>query len=213
MTMDNKALTSALGQAEGAEITLVVNQVKTEELSTKQQKKLENKKVGMVITAQLLSDGQPIWTKDDNKNTNKDGSITISVPFTPPAGTKGENFSVWFIDDEGEMTKMPTKFQNGKLVFTTWHLSEYVALENEAPAPEATEPTTPSTEATEPSTEATTPSTRTEATTPSTEASKPSTGNNPSTGDTMRPALFGTLMVISLLAAAMVLILRKKIKV
>lgn len=204
--LDNKALQSLLDQAEGTDITLVVEQVKAETLTDKQQKQLKNKKVGLIISAQLLSDGKAIWTQDDNQNANKDGSITISVPFTPPEGTKGEHFSIYYVDDDGNMTKMPTKFVDGALQFTTWHFSDYVALEDEEP-----EATAPGTGSNTPEPEPTTP--ETEPTTPETEATKPDDGivnDNPQTGDLQQPVLFAGLMLTCALAVVMLIVLRKK---
>lgn len=173
--LDTKTLETLAQKAEGATITLSVELVETTTLTEKQQKALANKKVGAVLTAQILSDGEYIGDFEG-------GSVTVSIPFTPPEGKNGNSFAVYYVDDDGNMEKMKTSFANDELTFTTKHFSDYVAMEEE---PEATEP-----EATEP--ETTTPPAVT-----------------PPTGDSF---MLLPIMLVCVISAVAILVLFKKRK-
>ena len=129
--MDAKTLEAIAKQADGATITLSIEQVEAKTLNAKQQKVLEYVKVNTVLTAQILSDGKYIGDFEG-------GSVAITVPFTPPEGKDGSSFTVWYVSDDGELEKMKSSYKDGKLSFTTKHFSDYVILEGEPASNPAT---------------------------------------------------------------------------
>lgn len=131
VTMDAKTLEAIAKQADGATITLSIEQVEAKTLNAKQQKVLEYVKVNTVLTAQILSDGKYIGDFEG-------GSVAITVPFTPPEGKDGSSFTVWYVSDDGELEKMKSSYKDGKLSFTTKHFSDYVILEGEPASNPAT---------------------------------------------------------------------------
>ena len=121
VTLDTKALEAIAEQAEGASITLSVEQVATTTLTEKQQAVLKDKDVDLVLTALVLSDGEPI-------GDFKGGSVTVAVPFELPAGDNAEDYNVWYVANDGTMEKMDTSYADGMLLFITKHFSDYVVI-------------------------------------------------------------------------------------
>jgi len=124
VAMDTAALEAISQQAAGSTVTLSVEKVQEDTLTAAQQTALQGKQVDLVLTALVLSDGEPI-------GDFKGGSVTVSVPFTLPAGAKAEDYAVWYVAEDGTMTKMDTTYANGKLSFVTGHFSDYVVLKSE----------------------------------------------------------------------------------
>lgn len=124
VTMDAKTLAAIIDQAEGETISLEVVSIAHDELLEKQQVALKDKTVGFILSANLYSNGKKI-------GDFKGGSVTVSVPFTPEEGKKGENFQIYYVDDEGQTEKMPTSYAEGWITFSTKHFSDYVAIEEE----------------------------------------------------------------------------------
>ena len=121
VTMDAAALEAVVGQAAGIGFTLSVENIQEEELSQEQQTALEGKKVDLVLNAQILSAGEPI-------SDFQGGSVTVAVPFAVPAGADAEDYSIWYVADDGSMEPMETRYEDGKLIFTTTHFSDYVVI-------------------------------------------------------------------------------------
>ncbi|MBR6772327.1 MAG: hypothetical protein IKM29_02925 [Clostridia bacterium] len=136
VTMDSKTMAAVAEQSEGETLTLKVEKVETETLTEAQQAAVEDKEVAVVITATMMSNNKAI-------SDFKGGVVTISVPFTVPAGAKAEDFKVYYLDDNGNLTAHDTKYENGCLIFTTTHFSDYVvvntAAEGDAPNTGASE--------------------------------------------------------------------------
>lgn len=135
VTVNTEALEAVSKQAEGEKVSLVVKEVKTETLTAAQKKTVEKLEVAVTITAELICQktGEKIWTEDTNK-AEKTGNIKVEIPFTPAAGTKGSDYTVVYIDDNGNATKVNTTFVNNCLVFELEHFSDYVII-NETKTP------------------------------------------------------------------------------
>ena len=125
VTMDSKTMAAVAEQSEGETLTLKVEKVETETLTETQQAAVEDKEVAVVITATMMSNNKAI-------SDFKGGVVTISVPFTVPAGAKAEDFKVYYLDDNGNLTAHDTKYENGCLIFTTTHFSDYVVVNTAA---------------------------------------------------------------------------------
>ena len=71
-------------------------------------------------------------TDADGKNVFEggSGSATISVDFEAPS--EGKEIHVYYVQEDGTKTRVPAKYENGKLIFTVEHFSEYLAIEENA---------------------------------------------------------------------------------
>jgi len=132
VTLDSKALEAVAEQVGSAEVTLVVEEIETAELNKVQQNIVKNRPVEMIISAELVGG-------DTSVHDFQGGSVTIKLPFTPKEGTKGNDYSILYVADNGKIEKIKTTYVDGHLVFTLTHFSEYVVV-NEQVAEEITKP-------------------------------------------------------------------------
>ena len=131
--LDSKALEAVAEQVKGTSVTLILKDIPAEELTQEQQRTLDKYTVAMVITAELIG-GDHTSVHDF-----KGGNVTVHLPFTPPAGTNGSDYTVLYVADDGTTEKIPTRYENGELVFTLKHFSDYaVALDVSDPSVPAT---------------------------------------------------------------------------
>ncbi len=143
VTLDAKAVEEVTKQAGNAtEITIEV--VKTEEkiLNKEQKEAIKDKEVAIVLSARILADGKEI------SNFNG-GKVKVEIPFTPAEGTKGSDYKIYYVADDGKVTAIPTRYVKGKLVVELEHFSEYVVVKevanagSSAPAASASTATNP----------------------------------------------------------------------
>ena len=210
VTLDKKALAAVVAQAGEAEsITLVVEEVKTEELTAKQQEAVEkvakNKTVAKIISAELL-----VQTAEGQKNIGTEadkgfggGTVTVKIPFTPETGYKGSDYVVIYVADDGTVERINTKYKDGCLVVDLKHFSDYVIV-NDA---EQSGDNAGGTDSGEAQPEETKPGVSSGT---GSGSSKPTGNAAPATGDNAN--IFGlvTLLVVSGLLAVAFLALRKK---
>lgn len=107
----------ALGQMEGesaVSITMEAGEV--------------NKEDGSVTFTLTATDakGNNVFAGGEDKT----GSATISVAFKAPE--EGKEIHVYYVQENGTKTRVPAKYENGKLIFTVEHFSEYLAIEEKA---------------------------------------------------------------------------------
>lgn len=197
VTMDTKALAAIAEQADGDTVTLVAKKFALSALSSTQQAAVKDKKVALVITAELICDqtGEKIWTNADNKNADA-GNITVKIPFTPEAGTKGTDYSVIYVADDGKTEAIPTVYKDGCLVVVLEHFSDYVIVNNA----EETDSNEGSAGESEVQPEETKPS----------DTNKPAAKPAPATGDNANIFGFTVMLMISGLLAVAFLVLRKR---
>ncbi len=119
VTLDSKALEAVAEQVKGEEVTLVIQELEHEDLTPKQQNIIKNREVAMIISAELISG-------DTSVHNFQGGNVTIRLPFTPPTGTKGDDYTIIYVADDGKIEKIKTHYENGELVFTLKHFSDYV---------------------------------------------------------------------------------------
>ncbi len=129
VTVDTDALKTVTEQAAGNTVTLVVEQVKEETLTEKQQEAVKKYDVAVTIKAEFICQetNEKIWTEDDNAE-KESGSVTVKMPFTPAEGTEGSDYTVLYIADDGTVKEIETAFVDGHLVFALEHFSEYVVV-------------------------------------------------------------------------------------
>ena len=127
VTLDSKALETVADKADGAKITLKIDEIAKTALSEKQQKAIKDIDVDVIISAEILDANGNEVSKDFGG-----GKATIKIPFTPAEGKKLGDYTIFYIADDGKMLRIPTKVVEGYLVFELEHFSEYaVALSSE----------------------------------------------------------------------------------
>ena len=125
--LDNTALNSLVGQADGSSITLDVAHVETEKLEKEQQTALEKATDKPVVFDLSLMSGTE--TIHNFKQGNTKGQLTITLPYELPTGKTASDLRVYYLNAEGKFERhrsasLDTK--TGKVKFTTTHLSTYV---------------------------------------------------------------------------------------
>ena len=124
VTMDTKALETIVTEAGDTDsIELVVEEIATEELNSKQQTAISEKKVAAVISAEILVNG-------DNVHDFDGGVVTVMIPFEIPENSSPDHYYLVYVDDMGNIEEIDTKYENGYLVAELQHFSEYVIMDN-----------------------------------------------------------------------------------
>lgn len=70
-----------------------------------------------------------VYTGGNRTSTFGDGKITVSVPYTLKPGENPDGITVWFINDDGTIEPKTASYANGKVTFTTEHLSQYLIVD------------------------------------------------------------------------------------
>ena len=134
VTLDAKAVEEVAKQAGNAtNITIEVTKTEEKTLNKEQKEAIKDKEVAIVLSAKILADGKEI------SNFNG-GKVKVEIPFTPAEGTKGSDYKVYYVADDGKVTAIPTRYVKEKLVVELEHFSEYVVVKEvatAAPAPSA----------------------------------------------------------------------------
>ncbi len=123
LVLDNAALQAVAKQAEGDTVTLMVKTIETSQLNTAQQDALKNMEVAQTLTAEMIC-------VQSNKAISdfEGGSVTVQIPFVPAEGTKGSDYKVIYVADDGSIENIATSYENGNLVVSLSHFSEYVIV-------------------------------------------------------------------------------------
>ena len=110
---DAPALTSITEQAEGENISLLLNQIDRTDLALPQRNALNSGDI--VFSIRLASGSQTIRSFG--------GAMTVTVPYSGPTPV-----AVWYLDDTGNMERLISSLDpaTGLVSFTTNHLSFYV---------------------------------------------------------------------------------------
>ena len=134
VTLDAKAVEEVAKQA-GTATNITIEVTKTEEktLNKEQKEAIKDKEVAIVLSAKILADGNEI-------SKFNGGKVKVEIPFTPAEGTKGSDYKVYYVADDGKVEAIPTRYVKEKLVVELEHFSEYVVVKEvatAAPAPSA----------------------------------------------------------------------------
>lgn len=122
VTFDKTAISAVNQQAGNSAVTLVAKAVEKTVLNAPQKEALEKAKVHQYISLEANA-GQTKISEFGG------GKVTVSVPFTLPAGKTGADFVVAYVADNGKVTQMPTTYKDGVISFETTHFSSYVIAE------------------------------------------------------------------------------------
>lgn len=133
VVLDSKTLETLVDQAKGSQIELVVADTEQKKLNTAQQTTLDQYQVATTFEAYFISNGERIH--DFNG-----GKAAVSIAFTPEAGRDSSFYHMVYVADDGKLTRYKTKYQNGKLMFTTTHFSDYAVIYDTNEKNESEEP-------------------------------------------------------------------------
>lgn len=121
VSFDKTAISSIGEQAGQAAVTIVAKEIEKTALNDKQKGALEKKEVVSCLSLEAYADTAKITDFGG-------GKVTVSVPFELPKDTKGDQYYVAYVADDGTITAMPTQYKDGVLSFETTHFSHYVVL-------------------------------------------------------------------------------------
>ena len=116
VALDNTALDALVEQATGSTVVLEVTPVDSDELTAVQQEAVGE---APVVDLSMVSDGVVIHNYNN-------GVITVTLPYTLKDGQNAADVRVYYLDDNGALTPCRTTYADGKVTFTTTHLSKYV---------------------------------------------------------------------------------------
>ena len=124
VVLDADTLKTLAQDAKGTDIRLVVEDTEHKNLNTTQQTALKNHQVAATFEAYFVSGGQRI-------HDFKGGSAVVFVKFTPQAGKDANYYHMVYVSDDGKLTRYKTKYENGMLMFTAMHFSDYAIIYDE----------------------------------------------------------------------------------
>jgi hypothetical protein len=116
-----KAITSQI-EHDSPYVLFSVEQVDVSKLNASQSKALKNKNIVAVISAEIVANGKVI-------HNFSGGEVTIQVPFTPEKGN-GSQYRIVFVSDDGSIEKVDSHYENGYMVGTLKHFSNYVIVKD-----------------------------------------------------------------------------------
>jgi len=119
ITLDKGALAAVDGKGD---VKLSVETVDNSKLTDTQRTALgAQAETAFVVDVNVYTDG-------NRTSTFGDGKITVSVPYTLKSGENPGSITVWFINDDGTIEPKTASYANGKVTFTTEHLSQYLIV-------------------------------------------------------------------------------------
>lgn len=125
VTLDAKTVATVAEEAKDAtKVTIEVIKEETKVLNTAQKEAVKDKKVEVVISAKILADGKEI-------SDFKGGKVTVEIPFKPAEGLNASDYKFVYIDDNGKVTEIPSKYFDGVMVVELEHFSEYAIVREE----------------------------------------------------------------------------------
>ena len=204
VTFDQDALNTIAQEAAGQNVTLELAPASG---LTQEQQDIIGDNVAIDLTLRL----------GDTLISQFNGEAKVTVPFVLAGDKDAADVEVYYVAEDGELTKCASRYADGMVEFTTRHFSTYMVTYAEELPEETVPPTTeetvpPATEETvPPTTEDTMPPTTDEPSTeaPTTEGTKDPNGPA-QTGDTTPVALLLGLMITGVAGVAFSLVYSKK---
>ncbi|BAL01289.1 putative surface layer protein [Oscillibacter valericigenes Sjm18-20] len=119
VTLDQNALAAVDGKGD---VKLSVETVDNSKLTDTQKSVLGNQTdTAFVVDVNVYAGGS-------RTSTFGEGKITVAVPYTLKPGENADSITVWFINDDGTIEPKTASYANGKVTFTTEHLSQYLIV-------------------------------------------------------------------------------------
>ena len=119
VTLDKAALASV---ADKGDISFSVETVSSAKY-TDAQKEILGIQAGSAVVVDVN-----VYAGGVKTGTFGDGKITISLPYTLKSGENADSITVWFVKDDGTIEPKTASYANGKVTFTTEHLSQYLIV-------------------------------------------------------------------------------------
>ncbi len=117
VTLDKTALDSV---ADKGGVSLSVESVNNSKLTGAQRAALGSQAdSATVVDVDLYAGGSRI-------STFSGGTLRVSVPYTLKSGETPDGITVWFINDDGTIEPKTASYADGRVTFTTEHLSRYL---------------------------------------------------------------------------------------
>lgn len=196
VTFDQDALNTIAQEAVGQNVTLELEPAND---LTQEQQDIIGDNVAIDLTLRL----------GDTLISQFNGEAKVTVPFVLAGDKDAADVEVYYVAEDGELTKCSSRYADGLVEFTTRHFSTYMVTYAEELPEETVPPTTE--ETVPPTTEDTVPPTTDE---PSTEAPTTEGNKDPNgpaqTGDTTPVALLLGLMITGVAGVAFSLVYSKK---
>lgn len=196
VTFDQDALNTIAQEAAGQNVTLELAPASG---LTQEQQDIIGDNVAIDLTLRL----------GDTLISQFNGEAKVTVPFVLAGDKDAADVVVYYVAEDGELTKCASRYADGLVEFTTRHFSTYMVTYAEELPEETVPPTTE--ETVPPTTEDTVPPTTDEPSTeaPTTEGTKDPNGPA-QTGDTTPVALLLGLMITGVAGVAFSLVYSKK---
>lgn len=196
VTFDQDALNTIAEEAAGQNVTLELEPASG---LTQEQQDIIGNNVAIDLTLRL----------GDTLISQFNGEAKVTVPFVLAGDKDAADVEVYYVAENGQLTKCASRYADGLVEFTTRHFSTYMVTYAEELPEETVPPTTE--ETVPPTTEDTMPPTTDEPSTeaPTTEGTKDPNGPA-QTGDTTPVALLLGLMITGVAGVAFSLVYSKK---
>ena len=125
VTFDKEAVASIVKQAEGDKITIVVESISEDKLSSAQKVALANKTVENTFEAFVECNGKRISKFDG-------GTVTVEKTVDVTSGKDPKHYHMYYINPLGILERLKTIFINGKICGLMSHFSEYAIVYDES---------------------------------------------------------------------------------
>lgn len=118
IVMDSKTVAALAGAESAGGVELIVNELKNDDLTKQQLEAVGKKSVDKILNFDIVAD-------NGNIHEFGGGKVTVSFPFECKDTM---DYTVCYLGNDGKIDAMPTRVENGKIVFETSHFSTFVLL-------------------------------------------------------------------------------------
>ena len=136
-TMDVISKVAEAEEGKTTTVSMVIDDA-DDNLNEVQQTSLENIAEDEVVFGKLEVIMEVTKTDNTTNDTESEkihdfngGTVQLEVPFEIPEGYAESGFTVYYLDDDGNLIPMETQYSNGKITWTTGHFSDYIILYKE----------------------------------------------------------------------------------
>lgn len=127
LKLDDTALRAIVDQADGDVVKFNFEDVGLGRLNKEQKEAVKDMDIRKGYEAYITVNG-------DRVSDFKGGKVEILVPYAVPAGENVAGFSVWYIDEQGNLEKQQSTYDGKHKCFVVKHFSDYVIAYSEADA-------------------------------------------------------------------------------